>query len=68
MCKHAHHDIVVPAAVRESCFPFPALDDEAAFFVSSDGALIVGNYTDSNPMELQVDKCVSQKHENSFTA
>lgn len=68
MFKQPHHYIVVPGAVHESCFPFPALNDEAAFFVSSDGALIVGNYPNSYAMKLQVSKGMPQKQENSFAA
>src|SRR5690606_29402247 len=66
--EQPHHDIVVPGAVHESCLPFPAFDDEAAFFVSPDGALIVSEHPDSDPMKLQVGKGVSQKQENSFAA
>ena len=64
--NQSHHDIVVPSAVHESCLSFPAFNNEAAFFICSDGALIVGKHSDPDPMKLQVSKGVSQKQENSF--
>ena len=66
--KQPHHYIVVPGAVHESRLSFPALNDEAALFVSPDGAFVVSKHPDSNPMKLQVGKGMSQKQENSFAA
>ena len=66
MFKQSHHYIVVPGIVHESCLSLPAFDDKSAFFVSSDGELIIGKHSDSDPMRMQIDKGVSQKQENGF--
>lgn len=68
MFEQSHQDIVVPSTVHESCLSFPAFNDEAAFFISSDGALILRKHPHSDPMKLQVGKGVSQDQENSFAA
>jgi hypothetical protein len=58
----------VPSSVHESCLSFPAFYDEAAFFISSDGALIVGKHPDSDSMKLQFSEGMSQKQKNSFAS
>lgn len=66
--KQPHHHIVLPGAVHESCLSLPAFNDEAAFFVSPDSALIAGKHPDSDSMKLQVDEGMSQQQENGFAA
>ena len=64
--EQPHHYIVVPGAIYKSRLSFPAFNDKAAFFISSDSALIVRKHPDSDPMKLQVSKGVPQKQENGF--
>lgn len=66
--KQSHHHIVVPGAIYKSRLSFPAFNDETAFFISADGALIISKHPDSDPMKPQFGKGVSQKQENSFSA
>lgn len=49
MVEEPHHHIIVPGSVHQSRFSFPALIDEATFFVGADSALIVGEHPYTDP-------------------
>lgn len=68
MFEQSHDHIIVPSSLHESYLSFPAFNDEATFFISSDGALIVSKHPDSDSMKLQFSEGVSQKQENSFAS
>jgi hypothetical protein len=43
--QDAHHEIILPLSVDKRCISLPTLDNEATFFIGTDGAMIIGNNT-----------------------
>lgn len=59
--KQAHHDVIVPLAIHESCFPLPSFYDEAAFRIGPNGTVVVCKHAYTDAMKFHLGEGMSQQ-------